>query len=279
MLCCLLLGLGASLQAQYTGDSLYFLRPVDTVFVYPHTTSGALLFDHVLAPKQTIYGASRFYGTTVEDFYFLDPKLRNAYDVGDVIKVPIPTEVIRYERPADSLAWFAPVHYRMQPGETLYGLASRRLGWLNEAPLLALNPNLNAQRMRPGQELLIGYITIAGLPQREKDYLDAYAARNVGLSRLWELRTAGKNMEVANGKAAWTKKGDPNKFMALHRTAPLNSIIELTDPRSRKTLYARVVGRVPEQIYAPDVIVVVSPLLVKAFGVRDKNFYVRTRHF
>jgi len=27
------------------------------------------------------------------------------------------------------------------------------------------------------------------------------------------------------------------------------------------------------------VIVVVSPLLVKAFGVRDKQFYVRTRHF
>jgi hypothetical protein len=67
--------------------------------------------------------------------------------------------------------------------------------------------------------------------------------------------------------------------MALHRTAPINSLIEIEDPRSRKIIYARVVGRIPEQVNDRNVIVVVSPLLVKAFGVRDKHFYVRTRHF
>jgi len=43
-------------------------------------------------------------------------------------------------------------------------------------------------------------------------------------------------MKSKNGKAAWTRKGDANKWMALHRTAPLNSLIEIEDPRSRKTI-------------------------------------------
>lgn len=249
------------------------------MMLYPHTASGKLLFDHSLAPRQTIYGASKFYGVHVEDFFYLSPQLRDKYTVGDVIKVPISTNEIRREIPADSLAWFVPVRYKLQPGETLFGLATRRLGWLNDAPLRMLNPEVDVQRLKAGAVLNIGYLTVAGLPPREAGYLDPYSARNRGLAQLWEARTAGKRMKVENGKGAWTKKGDENKFMVLHRTAPINSIVELTDPRSRKTIYARVLGRIPEQRYHPKIIVVVSPLIVKAFNVRDKEFYVKMRHF
>ena len=278
LLASLLLVSGAlSATAQYTGDSLYFLLPKDTVTLSVHQPSGSMVFDHYLAPNQSVYGLTRFYGVQEEDFYALRPGLKKGYDPGDIVRVPIGREVIRRDLPADSLAWFVPVRYTMQPGETLFGLATRRLNWLNDAPLRALNPDLDVQKMKPGAVINIGYMTIAGLPARKGANLDPLAARNRGLANLYTSRSAGKNMIQENGKAAWRKKG--NNFMVLHRTAPQNSIIEIHDPRSRKTVYARVVGPIPEQVYPPDVMLVVSHLIMKTFNVRDKNFYVRTSHF
>ena len=260
-----------ALSGQYTGDSLYYLYPTDTMMLAVDDASSNLVFDHRLAPTQTVYGAAKFYGRNVEDLFALSPGLRKGYDPGDVMRVPIPRSSIRYELPPDSLAWFVPARYALQKGETLYGLANRRLGWLNDAPLRRLNPNIDPAQLKAGVTLNIGYLPVAGFPFSGKVYADQYQARNAGLRTLWESRTAGKTVPSEDGKAAWTKKGDQNKFMALHRTAPINSIIEITDPRSRRTLYARVIGRVPEQIYHPKIMLVVSPQLVKAFGVRGQG--------
>ncbi len=269
-----------SAQAQYTGDSLYYLKPFDTMTVHYDAGVGQILFDHYLAPGQTLFGTASFYGLSLDDAYQLNPGLRTKYEPGDMLRVAIPRVAIRPAPAPDSLAWFLPVYYRMGTGETYFGLHKRILQLEDDTYLQALNPNLNPTSMQPNQEVAIGYLKLDGIPKAwQGEIIDPYVRRNRGLRELWELRTAGKTMKQTNGKAAWTKKGDPGKWMALHRTAPINSLIEIEDPRSRKTIYARVVGRIPEQVNDPNVIVVVSPLLVKAFGVRDKHFYVRTRYF
>lgn len=276
----LFLALNLSLRAQYTGDSLYFLLPTDSVVLYNDPLAGHLLFDHYLAPRQTLFGVAQFYGLSLEDVYHLNPKLRGGYELGDKVRVPIPSKSVRAAPAPDSLAWFVPVNYRMRRGETLFGLYKRTLNLEEDSRLYQLNSDLNPQTMSAGQILAIGYLKLDGIPKSlQGEIEDPYVRRNRGLRELWRARTKGKKMKSLNGKAAWTRKGDPGKWMALHRSAPINSLIEIDDPRSRKVIYARVVGRIPEQIYAPDITVVVSPLLVKAFGVRDKVFYVRTKHF
>lgn len=248
--------------------------------VYNDVASGQILFDHYVAPGQTLYGVTKFYGLTLEDVYHLNPKLRSKYETGDKVRVAIPRGAIRAVPAPDSLAWFVPIYYCMGKGETLFGLYKRTLQLPDDQQIRALNPELDPARMSANQELAIGYIKLDGIPKElQGEIEDIYVRRNRGLRDLWRLRTKGKKMISKNGKAAWTRKGDPGKWMALHRTAPINSLIEIEDPRSRKTIYARVVGRIPEQVNDPNVIVVVSPLLVKAFGVRDRHFYVRTRHF
>lgn len=270
----------AACFAQRTGDSLYFLLPRDTLQLRFDAGTGELLFDHYLSTGQSLYGTAKFYGLGLEDVYLLNPQLRTAYQPGDRVRVPIPKRAIQTSISRDSVAWFTPVRYQLAPGETLFGLARRTLGWADEAILLRLNPGLNPQTLSAGTILNLGYFKIDGIPPEWQGELeDPYVRQNRGLRELWEQYTPGKKLSTVNGKAAWTKKGDTSKWMALHRTAPLNSLIEIDDPRSRKKLYARVVGRIPEQIYGPNVIVVVSPLLAKAFGVRDNEFYVRTRHF
>ena len=280
LLCLTLCGLG-SLEAQtYTGDDQYFLRTTDTMYVARDPGSGHILFEHYLAPGQTLFAAGQFYGLSLEDVYTLNPNLRSKYETGDKIKVPIPARAIRDAAAPDSLAWFVPVYYRMGRGETVFGLYRRQLGLETDARLMALNPELDPARLPANAVVHVGYLKIDGIPAAMQGEIeDAYVRRNRGMRDLWNNRTRGKKLNKKNGKAAWTTKGDRDKWMVLHRTAPINSLVEIDDPRSRKVLYARVVGRIPEQIYPPDVILVVSPLLLRAFGVRDKFFYVRTRHF
>ncbi|MEL7162300.1 MAG: hypothetical protein AAFN92_16200 [Bacteroidota bacterium] len=276
----LLLMAGAALRGQFTGDSLYFILPSDSVELYHDPLSGHLQFDHYLAPRQTLFGAAQFYGLSLEDVYQLNPRLRTGYETGDKVRVVVPPRAVRAAPAPDSLAWFVPVYFRMARGQTLFGLYKRILELPDDSRLRFLNPGLDPQAMSANQVLMIGYLKLDGIPKNmQGEVVDPYVRRNRGLRNLWEQRTKGKKMIVEKGKAAWTKRGDPGKWMALHRTAPLNSLIEIDDPRSRKIIYARVVGRIAEQNYPPDVVVVVSPLLVKAFGVRDKVFYVRTRHF
>lgn len=280
LLALLACGIPLSAQQQYTGDSLYFLRPIDTMTVYSDVASGHILFDHYVAPGQTLFGITKFYGLALEDTYTLNPKLRIGYEAGDLVRTPIPRQAIRAAPAPDSLAWFVPVNYRMRKGETLFGLYKRTLQLDNADRLYALNPDLDPARMSANQVLAIGYLKLDGIPEAlQGEVEDPYVRRNRGLRALWKNQTKGKKLISENGKAAWTRKGDRNKWMVLHRTAPIGTLIEIEDPRSRKTIYARVVERIPEQVTDRDVILVVSPLLVKAFGVRDRHFYVRTRHF
>ncbi|NJB85238.1 hypothetical protein GGR26_000983 [Lewinella marina] len=263
-----------------TGDSLYFLLPTDTVVLRSDPASGHLLFDHYLAPKQTLYGAARFYGFSLDDLYRLNPALRKGYTPGTKVTVAIPRTVIRPSFSRDSVAWFVPVRYRLSPGETLFGLTRRTLGHPDDSRIKALNPGLTAENLKPGQVVKIGYLRIDGInPDAQVRVEDPYVLRNRPLHARWDSLTAKKTPLFTNGKAAWTTRGDRSKWMVLHRTAPLGSLVEIEEPRSRKTIYAQVVGRIPEQVYDSRVILVVSPLLVQAFGVRDKEFYVRTRHF
>ncbi len=262
-----------------TGDSLYFLLPSDTVVLRTDPASGHLLFDHYLAPRQTLYGAARFYGLSLDDVYRLNPELRTGYTAGTKVTVAIPREVIQPSFSPDSAAWFVPVRYRLTPGETVYGLTRRTLGLPDDQLIRQLNPGVDPQQLSPGQVLKVGYLRLDGInPAAQVEVEDPYVLRNRGMRELWEGSTAGKTLRYTTGKAAWTNRGDRSKWMVLHRTAPIGSIIEIEDPRSRKTVYAKVVARIPEQVYDSRVIVVVSPLLVKAFGVRDQEFYVRTRY-
>mgnify|MGYP000013767454 CR=1 FL=1 len=270
-----------SLQAQpFTGDSLYYLRPLDTMEVYNDVSSAQILFDHFIAPGQTLFGISQFYGLSLDDVYHLNPQLRIKYEPGNKVHIAIPRQMIRAVPASDSMAWFVPVNYRMDKGETLFGLYKRTLQLPNDEQLRALNPDLEPTRMSANQVLAIGYMKLDGIPKDlQGEIEDQYVRQNRGLRELWQVKTEGKKVVSQNGKAAWTKKGDHSKWMVLHRTAPINSLIEIEDPRSRKTIYARVVARIPDQVTDRNVIVIVSPLLVKAFGVRDTHFYVRTRHF
>ena len=263
-----------------TGDSLNYLLPTDTVFLYEDRASGHLVFDHYIEKGQSLYSLARHYGLPMEDFYYLNPGLRGSYDPGAAAQVAIPIVAVRPVIPVDSIPYFSQVYWTFKPGESIYGLANRTLKLESDSIIHYNNPGLDPANMQAGQLVFLGWLPIAGIPvDLQPEVIDPYIRQNRGLAEEWESASAGRRLRTNSGKAAWISEGDANRFLALHRTAPIGSLIEVMDKRTGKVLYCRVLGRIPEQVYDQNVQVVLSPLLVRAFGVRDRFFYVQVKHY
>lgn len=67
---------------------------------------------------------------------------------------------------------------------------------------------------------------------------------------------------------------DDNKMLALHRTAPIGTIIKITNPMSNKTTFAKVVGKYIDNEATKDVIIVVNKATADLIGALDKRFQV-----
>lgn len=257
-----------------------FLDPLDSVVVRHDFMSGNLVFDAAVPDGASLYALGKFYGLRLDDVYLLNPRYRLGYAPGDQVTIPLPRPALRPFIPYDSINFYAPVYYEFKRGETLYGLVHRALKLEDDQQLYLNNPGLTAQNVRVGQLLFVGWLSTAGITAEMQGELeDPYVKRNTALRQQWNRVSKGKRLKTQKGKAAWTSQGDRSKFMVLHRTAPIDGLLEIMDKRTGKTLYCRVVGRIPDQVYDRNVQVVVSPLLVKAFGVRDRFFYVQVKHY
>lgn len=67
---------------------------------------------------------------------------------------------------------------------------------------------------------------------------------------------------------------DNSKMLALHPTAPVGTIIKITNPMTNKTTFAKVVGKYIENEATKDVIIVVNKATADLIGALDKRFQV-----
>jgi hypothetical protein len=80
------------------------------------------------------------------------------------------------------------------------------------------------------------------------------------------------------GVCFWQKnskeKGD---LYALHRDAAIGTIISVTNPMSNRTVYAKVIARVPEG-YERNIEIILSPEAARKIGALDPKFFVKVKY-
>ena len=104
--------------------------------------------------------------------------------------------------------------------------------------------------------------------------------KNQVLKKAYQRQSYNKKEYSNQGVAFWQKENkDDSDFYALHRSAPINSIIAINNPMKNRTVYAKVIGRIPITAYGKDVAVVISPLTAKFLGAKDPRFFVKVKYF
>lgn len=161
--------------------------------------------------------------------------------------------------------------------ETMYSIATKYDLTLDQ---LKAKNNLTTNSLYVGQKLLIkGQYPVKGAagddlgddaPDMNADTLESVKnpslrlpASRYGLSQLDE-----------KGTGVWItdKDLDSSKMLVLHRTAPIGTIMKITNPMSNRSTFAKVVGKFTENESTKDVIIVVTKAVADALGALDKRF-------
>ena len=260
-----------------TGDSLKYLTLKDTIFIQLDAI-GTKIFEHKMENNQTLYSLAKFYGLNVEELYPYNPKLKsNSVSPGQLIRVPIPNAAVKRFKDKNFKRWkYVPVYYKVLKHDNLFKIG-KTLFHQSVDSVLTRN-HLNSHTIGDGQLLEVGWMSIDGVPDSIRRIRKGNPAsvRNQILSTRYQKQK--KTLEQ-RGVAFWQKKGIQNtEPYCLHNHAKIGSIIELSNPMKGATVYAKVIGRIPNNVYGKEVIVIVAPSVAKTLGAIDERFFVKIKY-
>lgn len=263
--------------------------------------------EHSVQKKENLNLIAGMYGTTVAELKRINNLRNNNLQIGQVLKVPgaaateqpetpqtpvpvvtpkvenpvVKTEIPvenRYKKPAtpekkDTANNSKPEEFKehtVASNETMYSIATRYKLTMDQ---LKAKNNLSDNSLRVGQKLLISgqYPAKNAAQPSETDTLNSikdpslrYPASRYGLNQIDE-----------KGAAVWIADPDldPSKMLVLHRSAPIGTVMKITNPMTNRSTFAKVVGKFTENESTKDVIIVMTKAVADALGALDKRFH------
>ena len=257
--------------------------------VYVDSTN-SLIAMHSIQSGETLFSISRQYNTSVEDLRKANSKLDiNSLGVGAQLIIPLSGDRTGLTQPEGD---FARLALDVIPGQTLFSIS--RAAHFSVDEVMELN-SMDGNNLSPGQRLKLGYYSLSPLQKEAFHAVPDYAPA-VELP-LETTQTTLENTEKPSphspgfteeleliqtedrGVAIWNKEWKSTSgFYVLHRSAPVNSIVEIENPMFNRRAFGKVSGRIPESLYSPDVILIVSDGLARHLGVIDQRFFVKVRY-
>jgi LysM repeat protein len=254
-----------------------YLTDKDTLFLSLNDNTGEKSINHTLKQGQTLYSLARFYGLNEEELYSYNPTLKsNKLPLGQIVHVPIPNPAIKRFKGDNFKRWkFAPIMFVVKKKDNLYKIA-KTLFHMPIDSVVKWN-KLPDQTIKPGQLLHVGWMSVEGVPDSIRSLRKgAIDTRGKALA---DKFTKQKSTVEQRGAAFWQKSGNQNTDLyCLHRSAKIGSTISITNGMNNRNVYAKVIGKLPDNIYGNEIIIIVSPSAARLLGAKDDKFFVKIKY-
>jgi len=245
---------------------------------------------HKLEPKDNYFSIGRRYN--IKPNAIIQFNSNASLQVGQIIKVPTEQPFVSATVQNNTNAPATTnnntgTEYKVSAGETLYAI-SRRFN-IKVEDIISQN-NLLSNNLTPGQILKIKSVpptvtqptiiqpTITAMGKRDSTLITQADSTNVTAERRLPANRYGLTERNERGVATYmddTGLGlDPNKKLVLHHTAPIGTVLKITNPMTNRTTFAKVVGSFTENAATKDVIIVLTKSAADALGALDKRFQV-----
>lgn len=282
-------------------DKSYLFRQ-DTI-VLTMSAQNILLYKHKLNKQDKIEDLSMLFGTNTDQIL----QVNNSASIGSLsnkkeIIIPVSEkslvteETYKYDRQQ-----YIPVVYQVKSKDNLFRIA-RHYFFQSLDDLMARN-NMEDYNLDIGDQIHVGWLSTKPKDAIEIEISDPINAEPIESEEMVfdglvdkdvindeELKDVVRDSStieieepiifmVSQGKGMWDKKvRDNGKLLALHEKAKIGSTIELKNSMLNRTIKAKVIGRIPKNVYPDDITVLVGPAAAKSLGVIDAKFFVEIRY-
>jgi LysM repeat protein len=256
---------------------------------------------HQVKPGETLFSISQQYSVSLSDLRQWNNLMDNALSVGQQLIVSAPSGRPAAARANESTVPPNAATHEVKPGETLFSI-SRAYG-LSTRDLKEWN-NLTDNNVRIGQQLLIAKNEVRIQPAETKSQgnssmlpADEKAAANNPAApaaekpavvidaapdtdsdtRYTEERSMEKVLERGIAEVI-EEAGDTKKYLALHRKAPVGTIMQIKNDMNGQSVFVRVVGKIPEAGDNEKVLVKISKKAYDRLGAVDLRFPVEVSY-
>ncbi len=236
---------------------------------------------HTVQPKETLFAISRLYGMSVDEIKALNGMTSNDLSVGEMIYVKasegsatkaVVQPVIVKEKPQNSSAPDGYTEYLVQTGDMLETIA--RKFSVRPDSIIIWN-QLSNTYLAIGQRLLIKGAIDREAQKVEKKVEDTgYSKKSKmtdqsGFSKIYEEGIAKKIEDAV----------DTDKYLAMHRTLKVGSMVEIRNLMNNKKIFVRIVGKLPETGMNENVVVRLTPICFERLGVIDPKARVEISYY
>jgi len=214
---------------------------------------------HVVEPKQTLYAIAKLYNVSVDDIKRWNNLQDNSIGAG--------TELIVGKGMAKPTK--KPV-YVPEPDDEM------------AKPKAAENTTTATAATTPVAAPVTPVAAAAGVtPVSTSGPAPAAASTPVRVAdseEEAERATATKRIVESGMAEMIDPKADTNKYLALHKTAPVGTIMQVKNAMNGQVVYVRVIGKLPETGANDKVVVRISKKAYQKLGAVDKKFRVEVSY-
>jgi LysM repeat protein len=263
--------------------SLYSFASAMPDSVGVKTIDGKKYTVHRVAAKEGWYGIARTYNVSLNDLHQANPRSGDALKIGE--EILIPSAAATQPAPAKPGAQTPtvikePIYYEVKKKETLYHLAKT----YNTTPdSLKKWNNISVKKVKSGQKLIVGYTVKIIEPPKQDTVAEKIKTVTPASPKKVPVKTEKKKPDPPKikrpvseqGVASWIGDNDETSkiYYALHRTAPVGTIIKVTNKMNKKYIFVKVLGTLPDTGDNYDLIIKISKSSAEKLGARDKRFH------
>ena len=215
---------------------------------------------HVVEAGETLYGISRMYNVSVDQLMKWNELESSALAIGQQLTIAGGSVNTKPEKEVNEKGNL--IHI-VEQGEGLYGIA--RIYNVTVDDLIKWN-QLQSTSLSIGQKLIVGLNAKGNYVHPSR--IDT---TQESLGRRYEVEKV-----LESGLAATIDGSDnTNKYLALHRTAKVGTIIAVRNEMNDQMVFVRVVGKLPNTGVNNKVIIRISDAAYKKLGAIDPKFRVQ----
>ena len=249
-----------------------------------------------IAPKQTLFSIVKRYGSSVAEFKAANPGVSENVQIGQTIKIPYKGYVVGNVPVAKTIPSPPPAptpaptetvkmaSHVVEGGQGLYAVANKYK--VTMADLRKWN-NLSSDQLTAGQVLIVDAHEYerakkAGdLPAKGEivKVEDINSPKTTTESEVSEAKPSSEVSKTASGYKKTIETGlaelidvedKSGKYLALHRSAPIGTLVNVKNTSNGQSIWVKVVGKLPD-IGSDKVIIKLSPRAFEKLNPSDKR--------